>query len=122
MIQQPPAVVPVTIADNAAVSGAFRMHEFIVGIITVPATWVAANMGFQVCDTEDGTYSILREDATDQPVQIQNMSTSAVRSYRMPAAVMAALWVKLWSKSATAANETDVNQTGGPLSITVMLK
>ena len=122
MFQQPPIALTATIADGAAISGAFRLHEYYGGIVTVPAAWVAANMGFQVCDTEDGTYSILREPGTNQPVQIENMSTSAIRSYKIPNDIFPALWVKLWSKSATAATETDVNQTGGPLSITVMLK
>lgn len=62
MNQQPPTVLTVTMADNAAVTGAFRMHDFIGGIVIVPAAWIAANMGFQVCDTETGTYAILRED------------------------------------------------------------
>jgi hypothetical protein len=112
----------VVIADDAAISNAFSMAEWISGIITVPSGWTAANVGFQVCDTESGTYTILREDDADQPIQIVSVSTSAARSYKIPNDVFPANWVKLWSKSTTAATETDVNQTGGPLSITVMLK
>src|SRR3990167_4981683 len=122
MYQQPPTSFTVTIADNAAISGAFRMHEYAGGIVTVPTGWVAANIGFRVCDTETGTYTILREDDADQPVQIVSVSTSASRSYKIPNDVFPAHWVKLWSKSATAATETDVNQTGGPLTFTLMLK
>jgi hypothetical protein len=122
MVQQPPTVLTVTIADDAAISGAFYVAPFIGGIVTIPAAWVAANMGFKVSDREDGTYTILREDDTDQPVQIQYVSTSTAKSYKIPNEIFPALWVKLWSKSATAATETDVNQSGGPLSITVMLK
>lgn len=122
MIQQPPTVLTVTIADNAAISGAFRMREWLGGIITVPSGWTAANIGFQVCETESGTYTILREDDADQPVQILSVNTSAARSYKIPNDVFPALWVKLWSKSATATTETDVNQTGGPLNFTIMLK
>lgn len=122
MIQQPPTVLTVTIADNAAVSGAFQITPFIGGIVTVPTGWVAANIGFQVSTEEAGTYTILREDDTDQPVQIISVSTSASRSYKIPNDIFPAQWVKLWSKSATAATETDVNQTGGPLNFTLMLK
>ncbi len=122
MILQPPTVIPVVIADNAYLSNAFSMIDWGVGILTVPTGWVAANIGFQVCHTEGGTYTILREEDTDQPVQIQYVSTSAARSYRVPVELFAAQWVKLWSKSATAATETDVNQTGGPLELTLMLK
>jgi hypothetical protein len=122
MIQQPPTVLTVTIADNAAISGAFQLTPFFGGIVIAPAAWIAANMGFQVCDTETGTYVVLRDDALNQPVQIENISTSAARAYKIPNAIFPAQWVKLWSKSATAGTETDVNQTGGPLNFTLMLK
>jgi hypothetical protein len=122
MIQQPPTVLTVTMADGAAITNAFQMHNWIGGIVVIPAAWIAANMGFQVSDREDGTYTILREDDTDQPVQIQYVSTSTAKSYKIPNEIFPALWVKLWSKSATNATETGVDQTGGPLNFTLMLK
>lgn len=119
---QPPTVVKLSIADDGTLSGAFYMGDHSLGLVTIPSGWTAANMGFKVCDTEGGTYTILRDDSTDAPVQIANIATAAAKTYVIPTKVFPALWIKLWSKSATAATETDVQQSGGPLAITVILK
>jgi hypothetical protein len=112
--------VAVTIADGAALSEAIYMEPFAGGMVYVPDSWSAANLGFKVCDTEGGTFAILK-DASGVPIQISGMSTSGAMAYQIPDGLFGAVWVKLWSKSTTAATETDVNQTGA-ISPVLMLK
>lgn len=109
-----------TIANNAALSAAFSMQDYAGGIVTVPSAWTAANIGFQVCFEPAGTFAILRDDE-GTPVQISGILTNGVRAYAFPDKVFAAHWVKLWSKSSTAATETDTNQ-GGDRALSVVLK
>jgi hypothetical protein len=120
-VQQPPTSLSMTLADDGTLTAAFQMDWFIGGIVIIPNGWTAANMGFKVSDSEAGTYVILR-DEDGAPVQIGTILTSAARAYKIPNEVFPARWVKLWSKSATAATEDDVAQAGGPLTFTVMLK
>lgn len=84
-------------------------------LVGLRQTWIS------VAPTTGGTFVILR-DASGNPVQIGSIKTDGARAYALPAELFGCGFVKLWSKSATAATETDVNQTGGPLSLTVVLK
>ncbi len=113
-------VLALTIASGEALSGVFDMTGHAGGMVLVPGAWDAANIGFQVSPTSDGTFNILR-DESGTPVQISNVLTNGARWYAFPAEVFAARFVKLWSKSATAGTETDVNQTAAR-SLTVLLK
>ena len=119
-VQQPPTALTVTIADGAAISGAFDLTDFIGGIVIIPDSWTDANMGFKVCETQTGTFVILR-DNTGVPVQISGIITNAANAYKIPDDIFPARWVKLWSKNTTAATVTDNNQTGA-ISPVVMLK
>ena len=114
-------VVTLTMADSGNVTEAFDMTLFASGMVLMPAAWIAANCGFKVCDTEGGTFTLLLDDI-GVPVQISTVSTSRAGWYALPDKLFGAHFVQLWSKSATAATETDVSQTGGPLSFTVALK
>lgn len=121
MIQQPPKTEGLTISINTAITtAAFSMAEFVGGFVIVPSAWTAANIGFKICDTYDGTYVIAR-DETGVPIQISSITTNASYAYQIPTDLFGAIWVKLWSKNTTAATITDTNQ-GAERSLTVILK
>jgi len=108
-----------TMADDGSLTEAFSMRNLAGGMIYMPAAWVAANIGFKVCDTETGTFNILC-DQYGAPVEISGVSTTVAQWYAMPNEIFAAWWVKVWSKN--TASTADVGQSGGPLTIKVMLK
>jgi hypothetical protein len=93
-----------TIASGAAVTEAFDMSNHAGGIVMMPAAWTAANIGFQVAETEGATYYPLYDDAGD----IVEIASPAVdNAYSIPAEVFGAAWVKLWSQDGAA---SDTNQ------------
>lgn len=98
-----------TIANGAALSDAFSMEVNIGGQVYVPSAWTAGNIGFKISDTLAGTYDIALDD-TGVPIQISTVNTGRAGWYAIPTKLFPAKYVKLWSKSATAATETDVNQ------------
>lgn len=105
------SVHALTIADGAATSAVVDFSLHAGGYVDIATSWTAANMGFYVCDTADGTFVILRDEAGN-PVQISNILTTGARAYALPSQVFGCKFVKLWSKSSTSATETDTNQTG----------
>lgn len=105
----PSVVFDLTIAINAALSAAFDMSEFVGGQVYVPSAWTAGNIGFKTSDTLDGTYDLVLDD-TGVPIQISTVNTGRAGWYAIPFKLFPARFVKLWSKSATAATETDINQ------------
>ena len=113
-------VESLTIAENAAISGAYDFRRYIGGHVVVPGTWTAANIGFKVCDTVDGTFNIAL-DKTGAPIQISNVNTGRAGWYSIPTDLFPTGFVKLWSKNSTAATETDINQAGAR-AMKVMLK
>lgn len=117
-----PAVetISLTIANGAALSEAFDMQRYLNGLVYVPGTWTAGNIGFTVCDTATGTFSIAL-DKTGVPIQISTVNTGRAGWYAIPTELFPASFVKLWSKNATAATETDINQAGAR-AMKVMLK
>lgn len=120
MSEQPVNKIVLTIANGEALTAAFPMHEWVSGLVIVPAAWTDANIGFKICDTQSGTFVALK-DETGSPVQISSITTNASYAYKIPTAIFPATWVKLWSKSTTAATVTDTNQ-GAERSLTVQLK
>lgn len=104
-------VESLTIANGTAISDAYDFRRYIGGHVVVPGTWTAANIGFKVCDTVDGTY-VIACDKTGAPIQISSVATGASKSYKIPDELFPAAFVKLWSKDTTAATETDNNQAG----------
>ena len=109
-VRRSTAVEQSTIASGAALGSAVRIEGHQSGIVIMPAAWTAASLGFKVCDTEDGTYVILRGiDGT--PLQIEGIVVDAANAYKIPDDVFnGAIWVKPWSKHATAGTITDINQ------------
>ena len=113
-------VVHPTIANGAAITEAIPVHEYAGGLVTIPAAWTAANLGFQVSDTEAGTYVKVKDKAGD-PVQVESITTNASFCYEIPPEIFGAHYLKLWSKSSTSATTTDTNQ-GAERSLIVLLK
>lgn len=113
--------IAATIANGAALSDAIDMRKFAGGSILIPSAWTAANLGFQFSDTEAGTYTWLENDDDGVPVQITDVPTAQSVWKPIPAKAFGAPWMKLWSKHATAATETGVNQ-GAERTLTVFLK
>ncbi len=120
-------VLSLTIANGAAVSDAFRYERAKHGALLTGTAWTAANIGFQACTTEDGTFRHIEHHDSGEPIQIENIAAGA--SGLTPVWIefppelkdFPAVWLKLWSKSATAATETGVNQ-GAARTFTVVLK
>lgn len=114
------SVVYPTVANGAAITEAIPFHEYAGGLVTIPAAWTDANLGFQVCDTEAGTYVKMKDKAGD-PVQIESITTNATFAYEIPPEVFGAHYLKLWSKSSTSATTTDTNQ-GAARSLVLTMK
>jgi hypothetical protein len=98
-----PGKFSVTIANGAALSEAIDLGEFVgdAGLVGVPSVWTSAALGFQICDTVDGTYSPLRDEA-GSVVQVSGIQTAAAAWYKLPDALRGARFVKLWSQNSGA--------------------
>ena len=107
-----------TIANGAAVSDVINTQGFTYMLIITPAEWTDANIGFKV--SADNSTFVTLYDEEGAPVQVGGIATAAAGAYVAPAEVAGARFVKLWSKSSTAATETDTNQ-GAARSIVVEL-
>jgi hypothetical protein len=105
------SAVSLTIAQGAALSEAYDYRRFFGGHVMAPATWTAANIGFQICDTVDGTF-VIACDKTGVPIQISGIDTGVAKSYAIPTELFPVAFVKLWSKDVTAATTTSNNQAG----------
>ena len=113
--------VNVTIPINLAVpTDPMDFRIWAGGAIIIPSAWTAANIGFQVSRDSDGTFVTLK-DEDGLPVQIGNVTTNAVKAYVIPSGVFGVGWVKIWSKSSTAATDTSTNQ-GAERALPVLLK
>ena len=93
----------IAIASSAALSAAFNMDTFSKGIIHLPAAWTTADIGFYVSSKYNGTYTKL----SDASGIVVISGPVASGSYVLPANMVAARFVKLWSNLA-GSNE---NQT-----------
>lgn len=116
-IKRKDAVYSLTIANGAAVSGAFDMSDYVMGEVHIPNEWTDANIGFKSSTTESGTYLPVY-DADGAIVEITNIGTATARAYTLPAEVATCKWVKLWSQDGSAG---DTNQ-GAARSLTVVIK
>lgn len=101
-------VFTVTVLNGAAISEAIPVDDMIGGLIKAPTAWSAANIGFKFCDTSDGTFVPMKDEA-GAVLQITSVITNAAYSYFIPTKVLAAGgFIKLWSKN--TGSEADVNQ------------
>ena len=114
LINRGVSVKSLTIANGEALTEAFDMQIHAGMTILMPAAWTAANIGFKVCDTEDGTFLPLYDDG-GLLVEVQ---AAASKAFSVPAELFGASWVKLWSQDGAASDE---NQ-GAARTITVLLK
>jgi hypothetical protein len=105
----------VTIPSGAALSEALDIRSYEKGYIILPSAWTAANIGFQVSTGNEDTFVILRAEGSANPLQITNLPTAASRAFTLPAELFSVPFIKLWSKSTTAATETDTNQAADRL-------
>jgi hypothetical protein len=108
VIRRASQVYKSTIAINTALGTAVKLEGHEKGYIVMPSAWTTADIGFKVCDTKDGTYSILRDTAG---VVVDIEDPAANIAHVLPDGVFAGtIWVKPWSKNIDPATETDVNQ------------
>jgi hypothetical protein len=91
-----------TIPNGEALSWPVSLQNFTSGTLHMPAEWTAADIGFYVSDSLNGTYQPL---LTAGGARVE-LSVTAGNSYALPNAAMSASFVKLWSQSAGV----DVNQ------------
>lgn len=94
---------PVTIPNGTALSNVITWREFGYGILHMPATWTAADIGFQVSSELDGTFLPLYDDAG---ALVEIASPAVDQAMRIPVEVLAARFVKIWSQTGGA----DTNQ------------
>lgn len=86
----------VTIPIGTALSNAFEFETWDKLIIHMPAAWTAADIGFQVSNSEAGTFLPLY-DAAGALIEY----TPAVdTAFLAPAGIAGAYWIKLWSQTA----------------------
>ncbi len=104
-----------TIASGAALSDAFDLRDYTMGLIHMPSAWTSASIGFHVCSTLAGTFLPLY-DKNGSLVQIASPAASS--AYALPAEVAGAHFVKLWSQNGSG---TNTNQ-GAARTIVVDLK
>jgi hypothetical protein len=78
-------------------SDIFRYYPSIAGILHMPAAWTAADIGFLVSPTVDGTFSPLYDISGSLVV----FSTPAVDTANvLPIELQGSVYVKLWSNTA----------------------
>lgn len=104
-----PAVIP----NGTALSNVIDFREYAYAIIHMPAAWTAASIAFQVCPDPDGTFQPLNDDAA----ALVEIATVVDESYMIPADVLAARFVKIWSQT----GGTGVNQ-GAARTIVIDMK
>lgn len=96
--------VPVTIATDACLSGAFDFRGYAMLTVHMPAAWTPASIGFKVATEKAGTY-IPFYDEDGALVQIDAPAVNTARS--APPEVANMRWAKLWSQNGSG---VDVNQ------------
>ena len=88
----------VTIPNGTALSEGIDYRDFSKAVIHMPALWTAADIGFYVSSTVDGTYQPLYDGAT----LIVITGPAADQAYPFPDEVAGAHFIQLWSNTAGA--------------------
>jgi hypothetical protein len=102
-----------SIASGQNLSETIDMRPFAGGVLSMPAAWTAASIGFKHCATIDGTYQTLNDDAGSRV----EMAVAASGEYVLPQELFACAFIKLWSET----SGSDTNQ-GGARSFSLFLK
>ncbi len=110
----------VTILIGAAESTVIGFEIMAGGKVLVPAVWTAANIGFNISTTQDGTF-VIAKDKSGVPIQISGIQTALTGWYDFPPELYSAHFIKLFSKSTTLDTETGVNQAA-TRTLEIMLK
>jgi hypothetical protein len=93
----------VTIANGEALSNVISFYEHAYAVLHMPGTWTAADIGFQVSSTLDGTFLPLYDDAG---ALVEISGPAADQAHAIPVEVLAARFVRVWSETGGA----DTNQ------------
>lgn len=103
-----PDVISLSIADGESTTAAVDIRNRIVGVISVPDSWTAADIGATACNTSGGTFTAVK-DEYGAVVKITSINTTTGARYQIPQAIMACHWVKFVSlntSTGAAANQT----------------
>lgn len=87
----------VTIAIGVALSNVISFYEHAYAILHMPAVWTAADIGFYVSSTLDGTFLPLYDDAG---ALVEIAGPAVDQAHAIPVEVLASRFVKLWSQNA----------------------
>lgn len=119
MLTRQSGVRKAAIAAGASVSGVIDLREMAGGILKNDGTdWTAADIVFDVCEKEDGTFTTLK-DETGTVVKISGLSTTAAEARKMPDELFACRYVKI--KSVGVGTVVAENQTAAQ-SFSLILK
>lgn len=110
--------VTLTIAESAAVSDVFDMRDYGGGEIYMPATWTAADLGAQLCDTIDGTFHTLKDGSNAYGTDVSVDGPVADAVYPIPPFWFGAHFLKLHSHDGSGGNTVQA----AARTIKVMLK
>jgi hypothetical protein len=110
--------VKVSIALGAAVSEAIDLREFAAAGVIMDSAWTAADLGVQVCDTQDGTFVGLADRSNAYGTDVSIDGAVASKAYPLPPFAFAFPYIKLWSHNGSG---TNTNQDASR-SLTVVLK
>ena len=86
-----------TIPTGDSLSAPIYFADFEKMLVHIPSAWTAADIGFQVCGTVDGTYHDLYDDAG---ALVEITSVAIDQAFTVPVEVEGAIFVKLLSQTA----------------------
>lgn len=105
----------VIIADGAAISGALEIPVgFALGIIEVPTSWTAADLGFQL-STDGGTTFVdlyAGSGTTTSRFRLTGIPTGGASLQLVPGIFEIGLGMQVKLTSINTASNADANQTG----------
>ena len=87
----------VTIANGTALSNVISFYEHAYAVLHMPAAWTAADVGFYVSSTLDGTFLPLYDDAG---AMVEIAGPAVDQAHAIPVEVLASRFVKVWSQNA----------------------
>lgn len=115
-----PRLVTAVIPQDAAVSNVIDGRSMAAMIIKNNGTnWTAADIIFDVCETETGTFTPLK-DNTGTVIRVGSLPTNAAVAQALPVGLFAAHYFKLHSVAVGLL--TDVGQATAAQTIYVMMK